>query len=69
MITAVSNLVAQNTTSGGIFISNTGDLTIGFTGEPFLGIQDTGASHRPHQPDQRRQCVCRERGGYHPGAQ
>ena len=34
MITVVTNLVAQNATSGGIFISNTGDLTIGFTGDP-----------------------------------
>ena len=39
MITVVTNLVAQNATSGGIFISNTGDLTIGFTGDPFQGVQ------------------------------
>ena len=47
MVTAVSNLVALNTTSGGIFIDNTGDLTIGFTGEPFSGVQDTGAATDP----------------------
>ena len=44
MMTVVSNLVAENTTSGGIFISNTGDLTIGYSGDPFKGIRDTGAA-------------------------
>ena len=41
--TAVSNLAAENATSAGIFITNTGDLTIGFAGEPFQGVHDTGA--------------------------
>jgi hypothetical protein len=43
IITAVSNLVAQ-TTTGGIFVSNTGDLTVGFSGDPFQGVTVTGTS-------------------------
>lgn len=44
--TRVNNLVAE-TATGGIFINNSnnpGPLTIGFTGDPFHGIQITGAS-------------------------
>jgi hypothetical protein len=41
--TAVGGLVAQ-TGTGGIFVSNTGDLTVGFAGDPFRGVQVTGAS-------------------------
>ena len=44
MITAATNLVAQNTATVGIFISNTGALTIGYTGDPFQGVKDTGAA-------------------------
>ncbi len=40
--TEVGNLVALNTTSGGTFISNTGELTIGFSGDPFQGVEDQG---------------------------
>ena len=36
--TASSGLVAQTTTSGGIFVTNTGALTVGFTGDPFHGV-------------------------------
>ena len=36
--------MAQNGTSGGIFLSNTGALTIGYTGDPFQGVQDSGAA-------------------------
>ena len=53
MITAVTNLVAVNSTSGGIFISNTGALTIGFTGDPFQGVNATGATG--DRAEQRRQ--------------
>ena len=42
--TATANLVAKNATSGGIFISNTGDLNIGFGGDPFQGVLDSGAA-------------------------
>ena len=42
--TEVSNLVARNSTSGGIFILNSGNLTIGFTSAPFLGVIDSGAA-------------------------
>ncbi|HEV8058835.1 MAG TPA: DUF4214 domain-containing protein, partial [Gemmataceae bacterium] len=46
--TSVSGLVAQNTTAGGIFIGNTDAvLTVGYTGDPFQGIQDTGAATDP----------------------
>lgn len=38
-----SNLVAM-TGTGGIFISNTGNMAIGFSGEPFAGVRVTGAS-------------------------
>ena len=44
--TRVSNLVAE-TSTGGIFINNSnnpGPLTIGFSGDPFQGVQVTGAS-------------------------
>ena len=41
--TTISNLVALNTTSGGIFLSNSGPLTIGFTGDPFQGVADEGS--------------------------
>jgi hypothetical protein len=41
--TQAANLVAQ-TATGGIFISNTGALNIGFAGDPFQGVKDTGAS-------------------------
>lgn len=37
IITDTSNLVAQST-SGGIDINNTGDLTIGFDNDPFQGV-------------------------------
>ena len=40
LATNVGNLVALNTTSGGIFISNDGPLTIGFAGDPFQGMSD-----------------------------
>ncbi|MDB5307830.1 MAG: repeat protein, partial [Gemmataceae bacterium] len=42
--TTVGNLVARTTTSGGIFLSNTGDLTVGFTGDPFQGVTVTGGT-------------------------
>ena len=42
LATNVGNLVALNTTSGGIFISNDGPLTIGFAGDPFQGVSDHG---------------------------
>ena len=42
LATTISNLVALNTTSGGIFVSNGGSLTIGFTGAPFQGVTDQG---------------------------
>ena len=42
LVTNVGNLVALNTTSGGIFISNDGPLTIGFAGDPFQGVSDQG---------------------------
>ncbi len=42
--TAASNLVAKNTTSGGIFIANTGDLNVGFASDPFQGIADSGGA-------------------------
>ena len=45
--TATANLVAKNATSGGIFISNTGDLNIGFSGDPFQGVLDSGAAADP----------------------
>ena len=41
--TQATNLVAR-TASGGIVISNTGALNVGFTGDPFQGVQVTGAS-------------------------
>jgi hypothetical protein len=44
--TRVSNLVAE-TSTGGIFINNSnnpGPLTIGFSGDPFHGVQVTGAT-------------------------
>jgi hypothetical protein len=40
LVTTISNLVALNTTSGGIFVSNNGSLTIGFQGAPFQGVTD-----------------------------
>ena len=43
MLTQVSNLVAR-TSVGGIFIDNTGDVNIGFAGDPFQGVRITGAS-------------------------
>jgi hypothetical protein len=43
IITAVSNLVAQ-TSTGGIFLNNAGDLTDGFSGDPFQGVTVTGTS-------------------------
>lgn len=42
-LSQVSNVAAQNGT-GGIFITNTGALTIGFNAAPFQGVQVTGAS-------------------------
>ncbi len=44
LITQVSNLVAQMTNffATGLFISNTGTLTIGFPGDPFQGVQTNG---------------------------
>ena len=47
LATTVSNVVAQNTTSGGIFISNTGALNIGFSGDLIQGVRDTGAATDP----------------------
>jgi hypothetical protein len=41
--TQVSNLVAQ-TSTGGIFIENTGNLTIGFSSDPFQAVTVTGPS-------------------------
>ena len=44
--TEASGLVAQNTTAGSIFISNSGNpITIGYTGDPFQGVLDTGATN------------------------
>jgi hypothetical protein len=42
-LTQVGNVVAK-TGTGGIFITNTGALNIGFTGAPFQGVKVTGAS-------------------------
>jgi hypothetical protein len=47
MRTTVSGVVAQNTTSGGIFISNTGAVTIGFAGDPVQGLRDTSGASDP----------------------
>ena len=44
IVTEVNNLVAQNTTSGGIFITNVGNLNIGYAGEPFAGVTDSAAA-------------------------
>jgi hypothetical protein len=48
LVATVPNLVAQNTASGGIFLSinaaSPGPLTIGFTGDPFQGVIDSGAA-------------------------
>jgi hypothetical protein len=44
VLTTVAGLVAQNTTSGGIFVSNTGPLTIGYTGDPVQGVRDSSPS-------------------------
>jgi hypothetical protein len=41
--TSVSALVAQ-TATGGIFVTNTGALAVGYAGEPFAGVTVTGAS-------------------------
>ena len=43
IVTQVSNLVA-NTATGGIFITNTGELTIGYSGDPFTGVRVLGGS-------------------------
>ena len=42
-MTQASNLVAQ-TATGGIFVTNTGNLNIGFVGAPFQGVTDSGAA-------------------------
>jgi hypothetical protein len=42
LATTITNLVAQNSTSGGIFVANSGSLTIGFVGNPFQGVTDQG---------------------------
>lgn len=47
IVTRTINLAAR-TASGGIFITNTGNLTIGFPGEPFAGVQVTGGSGDVH---------------------
>src|SRR5262249_49411880 len=39
--TQASNLVAK-TTTGGVFISNSGNLTLGFTNNPFQGVTGSG---------------------------
>jgi hypothetical protein len=43
LLTQVTNVVATAGT-GGIFITNTGALTVGFTGAPFQGVEVTGAT-------------------------
>ncbi len=46
IVTQVSNLVSQDNSSNGptigTFISNTGTLTIGFSGDPFQGVMEMG---------------------------
>jgi hypothetical protein len=42
-LTQVSNVVAE-TETGGVFITNSGALTIGYASAPFLGVKVTGAS-------------------------
>jgi hypothetical protein len=42
-LTQVGNLVAK-TASGGIFVTNTGALNVGYAGAPFQGVKVTGGS-------------------------
>ena len=44
VVTTAANLVAAATTSGGIFLSNTGNVTIGYTGDPFQGMKVGGGA-------------------------
>ena len=43
LLTQASSLVAH-AGSGGVFVSNTGDLTVGYAGEPFSGVTAESAS-------------------------
>jgi len=44
VVTKISNLAAA-TSSGGIYVNNTGALTIGFAGEPTPGVNNSGSGN------------------------